>query len=179
MKQVSVVGVHQDGTGLRQSPCDAAENSGFGRVGVNDVWMKSLDFLDECVEGLHVLCWLNTPTKARDSRRRDISCLCFQEVGLIVAAEASEEALVKVRFGKAPHQAGDLNCRAAYIHSGDDSHHLDSRHGLSLPGGEALVAVQGVKVMTILAYSSLGGIGEGLGYRRCWLYWHELGSSAV
>ena len=68
MEQVSMVRVHQDRICLRQSSCDAAETSGFGRVGVNDVGTKRPDFFDKCAEGFYVICWSDASTESGDSK---------------------------------------------------------------------------------------------------------------
>ena len=122
MKQVAMKGVDGGGLGSSKFGCGAPEDSSFGSVSVDDVWLEDSDFLDELGESPDIIPRLYGAPEAFNLIGLDIRGLGVEIVGFIVGAVAGVETVLELLSGERAHQPGDLNSRSADVHAGDDAH---------------------------------------------------------
>lgn len=114
--------VNGGGSGTGEFGRSTSENSGLGRVGVDDVRSEYPDLFDELGECPDVIPRFEGSPETCDTDGFDIGGLGVEVVGFVVRAVPCVQAVLKTVSGERAHQPRYLNSRTTNIHSGDDAH---------------------------------------------------------
>lgn len=115
-------GMNGGGPGTGKFGRGTSEDSGLGRVGVDDVRPEYADLIDELGQSSDVVPRFDCSPEAFNAGGFNVGGLGFQIVSLVVGAVAGVQVVVEFIIRECAHQSRDLNSWSAYVHAGDDAH---------------------------------------------------------